>query len=69
MASGYLARGLHIKQQARNVAFRENADLLRQAFPERFSELQAAVAQFDGERALEVLNAAMADKSMGAQHG
>jgi hypothetical protein len=38
---------------------RDNADLLRAAYPDHFIELQAAINQFDGERGLNILQEAM----------
>ena len=38
----------------------EHANMLRMAYPQHFSELQAAVNRFDSERGLEILQQAMA---------
>jgi len=38
----------------------EHANLLRMAYPQHFSDLQAAVNRFDSERSLEILQQAMA---------
>ncbi|QTN27544.1 response regulator [Rhodoferax sp. AJA081-3] len=38
----------------------EHANMLRMAYPQHFSELQAAVNRFDSERSLEILQQAMA---------
>jgi signal transduction histidine kinase/CheY-like chemotaxis protein/HPt (histidine-containing phosphotransfer) domain-containing protein len=47
----------------------EHAGLLRRAFPEHFHSLQEAVGQFDSERALAILDAAMQDnKNSRSQH-
>ena len=39
----------------------EYANMLHMAYPQHFSELQAAVNRFDSERALAILQQAMAD--------